>query len=68
MAGNKKPRGMRVTPSFKPSIDDEGNVSMLAFNTKRVGQRLGKNTKLSDLERTKTNKSHTDPVTQPVKV
>ena len=63
MAGNKKPRGMRVTPIFRQVFDDDGELVLKSFNTKRVGQRLGKNTRLSDLERTKNKRTHTSPVT-----
>lgn len=63
MAGNKKPRGMRAVPVVKRVINDEGLPEYRAFGTKRVGQRLGKNTRQSDFERTKTNRSHTTPVT-----
>ena len=63
MAGNKKSRGMRVTPTIRQVFDDDGELVLKSFNTKRIGQRLGKNTRLSDLERTKSKRTHTSPVT-----
>lgn len=63
MAGNNKPRGMRVTPIFRRVFDDDGELVLKSFNTKRIGQRMGKNTRLSDLERTKSKRTHTSPVT-----
>lgn len=65
MAGNKKPRGMRATPVVRRVINDAGLPEYRAFGTKRIGQRLGKNTRQSDFERTNGKKTHTSPVTPP---